>query len=149
MTAESDDWLEQAIEELVAKEAVKEILRQHPYVIDLIEVLKPRPHGLARKLVLHTLEKNRQRDGLPIPPKFEEAVQEEAVQSVYNRHCIDSLVFKKRKAHLSEGLFYSPCGKGSGAWAVHPERAAAWLKRSFHFGPSAPKNNPARGGPTQ
>ncbi|MDA0675429.1 MAG: hypothetical protein O3A88_03540 [Proteobacteria bacterium] len=143
MTAESDDWLKKAIEELVAKEAVKEIRRQHPYVIDLIEVLKPRPHGRARKLVLHTLEKNRQRDGLPIPPKFKEAVQ-----SVYNRHCIDSLVFKKRKAHLSEGLFYSLCGMGSGAWAVHPERAAAWLKRSFHFGLSAPKNNPARGGPT-
>lgn len=123
MADEIDDWLEQALQELAAKEAEKSCRRQHPYVLDLMEVLKPHPHGFARRSVLHTLEKNRQRDGLPIPPKFEEAVQ-----SVYNRHCVDSMVFTKRKAHLSEGLFYSPGGKGSGTWAVHPERAAAWLK---------------------
>ncbi len=123
MTDEIGDWLEQALRELEAKEAAKELRRQHPYLMDLIEVLQPYPRGLSRQIVLHTLEKRRQRDGLPIPPKFEQAVQ-----SVYNRHCVDSLVFIKRKTPLSEGLFHSPGGKGSGTWAVHSERAAAWLR---------------------
>lgn len=123
MTDEIGDWLEQALRELEANKAAKELRRQHPYLIDLIEVLKPYPRGLSRQIVLHTLEKRRQRDGLQIPRKFEEAVQ-----SVYNRHCVDSSVFIKRKAPLSEGLFHSPGGKGSGTWAVHSERAAAWLK---------------------
>lgn len=122
MTDELDHWLERVLREFQAKEAAKELRRQHPYLIDLIEVLQPYSHGLSRQIVLHTLEKRRQLDGLQIPPKFEEAVQ-----SVYNRHCVDSLVFTKRKAPLSEGLFHSPGGKGSGTWAVHSERAAAWL----------------------
>ena len=123
MTDEIGDWLEQALREFEADEAAIELRRQHPYLMDLIEVLQPYPRGLSRQIVLHTLEKQRQRDGLPIPPKFEQAVQ-----SVYNRYCVDSLVFIRRKAPLSEGLFHSPGGKGSGIWAVHPERAAAWLR---------------------
>lgn len=122
MTDEIDDWLERVMREFQAKEAAKELRRQRPYLMDLIEVLQPYPRGLSRQMVLHNLEKRRQRNGLRIPPKFEEAVQ-----SVYNRHCVDSLVFIKRKARLSEGLFHSPGGKGSGIWAVHSERAAAWF----------------------
>ena len=126
MTDKMGDWLEQALRELETKEAAKELRRRHPYVIDLIEVLKPHPRGLARRIVLHTLEKRRQRDGLPIPPSFEKTVQ-----SFYNRSCVDSAVFIKRKAPLSEGLFHSPGGKGSGTWAVHSERAATWLRRKL------------------
>jgi len=38
------------------------------------------------------------------------------------------MVFAKRKAPDTDGLFYSPEGKGSGVWAVNRDRAAAWLK---------------------
>jgi DNA repair photolyase len=96
----------------------------HPYVVDLIRVLEPHaPNGLARQSVLRALEKNRADAGLRIPPKFEQAVQR-----VYNWYSIDSTVFAKRKVTESEGLFYSPAGKGSGIWAINRDRAAAWLK---------------------
>ncbi len=67
--------------------------------------------------------KNRHDAGLPIPPKFAQAVQ-----GSFNRYCTDSMVFAKRKTPDSDGLFYSPLGKGSGVWAVNRDRAAAWLK---------------------
>ncbi len=120
---DQDDWLDQLLRDVQARIAKKELRLEHPYVKDLIEVLKAYPRGLARQMVLHTLEKQRQRAGLPIPAKFEEAVQ-----SSYNQHSVDSMVFKKRNAPPSDGLFYSPHGKGSGIWAVHLDRAAAWLK---------------------
>jgi hypothetical protein len=50
------------------------------------------------------------------------------VQSSYNYYSQDSEIFKKRGAPEGEGLFHSPAGKGSGRWAVHPERALEWLK---------------------
>ena len=115
------DWLDQIIKE---GQAAKQLRLDHPYVLDLIEVLKPYPtRGLARQSVLSKLEQNRKSEGLPIPQKFEESVQ-----STYNRYCVDSAVFVKRKAPVSEGLFFSPIGKGAGAWAVNVDRAKDWVK---------------------
>jgi hypothetical protein len=107
--------------------ANKRLRLAHPYVADLIRVLHP--HGLQgfpRQAVLRALEKNRHDNGLRIPKKFDESVQ-----GSYNRHCVDSGVFAKRNAPDSDGLFYSPAGKGSGIWAVNLERAAAWLKEKL------------------
>jgi hypothetical protein len=103
--------------------ALNEARHSHPYVADLIRVLLPFSNGLRRSMVMHELKKRRKKDGLPIPPSFEESVQ-----SSYNQHSVDSSVFRKRKAPDSEGLFYSPDGKGSGRWAVNRERAGAWLR---------------------
>ena len=50
------------------------------------------------------------------------------MQNSYNHYSQDSEIFKKRGAPDAEGLFYSPAGKGSGRWGVHPERALDWLK---------------------
>ncbi|SRR6266496_243528 len=112
-------WRE--VEEAIIK---KQLRLSHPYVVDLIRVLEPHvPNGLARQSVLRALEKNRADAGLRIPPKFEQAVQH-----VYNWYSINSREFAKRKAAESEGLFYSPAGKGSGIWAINRDRAAAWLK---------------------
>jgi hypothetical protein len=101
----------------------KELRKDHSYVADLIRLLSPRPGGLSRRMILHDLERQRRKDGLPIPPKFEEAVQ-----SSYNQHSRDSAVFRKRNLPESEAIFYSPEGKGSGRWAVNREHAARWLK---------------------
>ncbi|HEV7960656.1 MAG TPA: hypothetical protein VGP01_06460 [Rhizomicrobium sp.] len=103
--------------------ALKEARQKHPYVGDLIAVLLPFPAGLRRALVIYELEKQRKQDGLPIPASFEAAVQ-----NSYNHYSEDSEVFRKREAPSAEGLFYSPDGKGSGRWAVHPDRALQWLK---------------------
>ena len=103
--------------------ALKEARQRHPYVGDLIRVLLPYPDGQRRALVIFELEKQRRQDGLPIPATFKAAVQ-----SSYNYYSRDSEIFKKRGAPEGEGLFHSPTGKGSGRWAVHPERALEWLK---------------------
>lgn len=120
---EDERAFEEKLKQLAkAKAALKAL--ENPYVRDLIEVLMPHPRGLSRRLVLHTLERKRKQTGLPIPEKFEQSVQ-----SAFQRHCVDSLVFKKRKAPEWQGLFSFPQGKGSGIWAVYPDRANAWLER--------------------
>lgn len=102
---------------------LKEARQKHPYVGDLIRALLPYPNGLKRPLVMQELKKQRKKDGLPIPRSFEAAVQ-----NSYNHYSEDSDVFRKREAPPEDGLFYSPDGKGSGRWAVRPERALQWLK---------------------
>lgn len=118
-----DDWLATLLREFDADLAAKKLRRQNTYVRDLIEVLMPHPRGLRRPLVLHSLEQKRKQASLPIPEKFEQSVQ-----SAYNQHRVDSLVFTKRKAPESDGIFYSTQGKGSGYWAVYLDRATAWLE---------------------
>lgn len=110
-------WLDEVIEEHIRR-------REHTYVADLIRLLLPHKHGLSRGLVLHRLERQRHDTRLPIPPRFEEAVQ-----SAYNQNCVDSSVFRRRGLPESEAPFYSPGGKGSGTWAVNPERARNWLEK--------------------
>lgn len=118
-----DSWIEDLLREVNAAIAAKKVRLENPYVKDLIEVLMPHPRGLSRQLVLHTMERKRKQSGASIPENFEQSVQ-----SVYNQHSVDSMVFVKRKAPESDGLFYSPEGKGSGLWAVNIDRATAWLK---------------------
>ena len=122
---EDESAFDEKLKQLAKAKAALKALK-YPYVRDLIEVLRPHPRGLSRRLVLHTLERKRKEAGLSIPEKFEQSVQ-----SAYNKHSVDSSVFKKRKAPEWQGLFYSPQGKRSGIWAVYPDRANAWLER-FH-----------------
>ena len=122
-----DDFLEEWNRRFEQWDANKRLRKAHPYVADLILVLRLHgSRGCLRQAVLRTLEKNRRDNGLRIPEKFVQSVQGE-----YNRHCVDSAVFAKRNAPESDGLFYSPAGKGSGIWAVNVERAAAWIEEKL------------------
>ena len=124
MSDDAHDLFARELEGVLQKYyALKEARQRHPYVGDLIRVLLPYPEGQRRALVIFELEKQRRQDGLPIPATFKAAVQ-----SSYNYYSQDSEIFKKRGAPEGEGLFHSPAGKGSGRWAVHPERALEWLK---------------------
>ena len=124
MSDHAHDLFAREVEGVLQRDyALKEARQRHPYVGDLIRVLLPYPEGLRRALAIFELEKQRRQDGLPIPAAFKSAVQ-----SSYNHYSQDSEIFKKRGAPKDEGLFYSPAGKGSGRWAVHPERALGWLK---------------------
>ena len=126
MEDDLDRWFDEFLAEYKRRQALKPVRQKHSYVADLIRLLLPYPNGLTRGMVLHDLERQRRADGLPIPPKFEEAVQ-----SNYNHFSVDSSVYKKRGAPPEEGFFFSPDGKGSGRWAVNRERAAAWLRTRF------------------
>ena len=121
------DSLEKFLGELREEIELKRRRKEHTYVEDLIHLLLPYKHGLRRRIVLDWLERQRKEDGLPIPVKFEEAVQ-----SAYNQHCSDSAVFRKKNLPASEAPFYSPGGSGSGKWAVDSERAGKWLRKRRH-----------------
>ena len=114
-----DDQILKKIEEDLA---LKSLRRQHPYVVDVFFLLLPYEDGMSRQKVLEGLENQRMRDGLPIPPKFEQTVQ-----SSYNQHCVDSAVFRKRSKAPSEALFRTP---RRGIWALAPRaRALALMDR--------------------
>lgn len=120
-----DDLLNVGQEELERFHAAKKVRDENPYLLDLIKVLYPHPNGLSRSIVIHMVEKNRaERGNTPVEKP------EEAIQSSYNRFCIDSAVFKKRKrAFRDEAIFYTPGGTGSGKWGINQANAQAWLKR--------------------
>jgi len=67
------------------------------------------------------VEKRRRDRGESIPTSFEQAVQ-----SVFNRHCLDSEVFKKRGSP-EEGFFHSDRASNSATWSVDELAADAWL----------------------
>ena len=116
--------IEVDIEEIMNAMRVKQLRRGHTYVEDLIRVLFPHKGGMTRNMVLDALERERKKRRLPIPAKFEEAVQ-----SAYNQNCLGYSAFKRRNLLDSDAPFYAPGGLGSGVWAVHPERARVWVKK--------------------
>lgn len=91
------------------------------YVADLIEVLRPHARGLPRQNILSELEESRKRRDLPIPTKFEQAVQ-----SVFNQHCVESEVFRDRNLP-EDGFFHSAREGNIAIWSVDVQRADAWL----------------------
>ena len=119
----AEEWLEALLREVEETIRLANLKKEHTYVEDLIRLLLPHRRGMRRQMVLHNLERHRGALGLDIPPKFVEAVQ-----SAYNQNCADSSVFRRRNLPESYALFYTPGGKGSGVWAVNPERATAWLE---------------------
>jgi hypothetical protein len=114
---ENQDSFDQMVSEIRARIVTK---LEHAYVVDLIEVLRPYPRGLARRTVLRAVEESRRRIGLSIPQAFNDTVQ-----GVYNSYCVGYAAFVKREVPMSEGLFHSP---QRGVWAVDIDRAAEWLK---------------------
>ena len=93
-----------------------------PYVLDLIEALLPGgPGGVQRASALRSIELSRRKKGLPIPERFEEAVQGE-----FNRHCSTSAVFKKYGVTM-DALFLSRRDGNTAFWSVDPTPAFVWL----------------------
>src|SRR5262245_45592392 len=119
-----DEWIEKLLLHTQAKKAAKKQRQEHPYVLYLIKVLWPYRYGLRRADVIERIWALREPKGLPMPKNFGETIQ-----SSFNHHTSQSAEFIKRGTGSEEDLFFSPKGKGSGIWAVHPDRAEAWLKR--------------------
>ena len=115
--------LDELFQEAMAAHRHRKIRRDNPYVADLIDVLRPYRNGVSRQTAINALEDQRKNKGLPIPAKFSEAVQ-----SAFNHHTSQSYVFKGRNASPADDLFHSPHGKGTGIWALHHDRATAWLR---------------------
>ncbi len=101
----------------------RRIETEHLYLLDLIEVLLPHPAGLRRWAIMRAIRKIHQSAERPISQKFEDGVER-----VFRNHCADSVIFKKRNIAPENALFHWPQGKAAGLWAVHPDKAEAFLK---------------------
>lgn len=123
MSIELDQaWLDQILQRYRARSAK----REHPWTLYLIKALWGLPNGLSRLTAIDRV--GRMRAEVPDLPEVEDL--DRTVQSTFNHHSSQSAVFTRKRRPPEDDLFYSPLGKGSGKWAVHRDRAVAWLKRN-------------------
>ncbi len=102
--------------------AAKKLRHDRPWVYDIIRVLWGAPKdGVSMDFLCRNLWKIRDPSGLPTPKEFRATVQ-----SALNQHTAQSSVWT---GNSEDDLFHSPLGKGSGTWAVHRQRAIAWLNK--------------------
>jgi hypothetical protein len=123
-TIEKDRWLEEVLQKIVAMQAAKTLRRDNLYVRYIIRVLWAYKKGLRRTDVIYRVWGLRNSTALPIPKKFDATVQ-----SALNNHNEASSEFQRRSGKLEDALLYPFGGKGSGIWAIHHDRAEAWLRR--------------------
>jgi hypothetical protein len=103
-------------------DALRKVRKDRPWGRDIIKVLWEVRPWMSMDQLTRKLWTLRNPSGLPMPKAFKETVQ-----SALNQHTSQSQVFARR-GKPEDDLFYSPKGKGSGTWAVHRDRAVAWLK---------------------
>jgi hypothetical protein len=97
--------------------------RVEPSVLsELIEVLAPHPGGLRRWSVMRAIRDRRGRSARAISLKFEIEVER-----VFRNSCSNC---GEMNRDPETALFYRPEGKAGEVWAVHAERAKAWITAS-------------------
>jgi hypothetical protein len=96
---------------------------EHPYLVDLIAVLRANRAGLRRWSVMRAIRHKREHAGLPIHQKFEDEVER-----AFRRLCADGDAIKLRDCSAETALFYRPKERAGEVWAVYADRAEAWLK---------------------
>ncbi len=100
-------------------------------VEDLIKLLMNCPTGLHIDQLEYNLGKLCHVNG-PVRKNFRASIYR--TLSLYSSQ---SLAFRQKGKSEPQDLFFSPGGKGSGTWAVHRERAQAWLRRRMNVLPAA------------
>jgi hypothetical protein len=111
------------LRQVEAAEKLKTLRRERPWVYDIIRVLWSRRAALHMNVLEQELWTIRN-PTLPMPKEFRKTIQ-----SALNRYSSQSDIFLKQTRTPEDDLFYSPEGKGSGAWAVRHDRAISWLQR--------------------
>jgi hypothetical protein len=110
--------IEELLRQVAADEAARKLRRARPWTYDIIRALWG--PSLTMDTLTITLWEMRNPSGLPMPKQFTKTVQ-----SFLNRHTSQSSLWDGK---TENDLFFSPKKKGSGTWAVHKDRAIAWLR---------------------
>ena len=87
---------------------------------ELVKALMPHPGGLRRFSVMRAIRAERSRTSRPISLKFEAEIER-----AFRSSCANWSGGKPPAA--GHALFYRPEGKAGEVWAVHIDRANAWL----------------------
>ncbi len=103
--------------------AARKLYADQSIVAELITVLAPQRGGLRRWSVMRAIRANRERDLREIPQKFEDEVER-----TFRRYCADFGDGKPRTCTAETALFHRPREKAGEVWAVHIDRANAWLE---------------------
>lgn len=101
---------------------------EHAYIVDLIKVLRQNPAGLRRWSVMRAMRRRWDDSGRQTTQKFEDEVERS-----FRRMCIDTDLIKNRECTDKTALFFRPEERAGEVWAVHLDRAAAWLEAQ-HMG---------------
>jgi hypothetical protein len=100
---------------------VRQLDSGQSYLLDLVCILLASPGGLRRWSVMRAIRKRRMMLGEE--PSFK---LEDEAERVFRRNCADESLPGCCKAE--EALFYRPKDRAGEVWAVHTDRAKAWLK---------------------
>jgi hypothetical protein len=92
---------------------------------ELVELLVNHPGGLRRWSVMRAIRDNRSRASRPMSLKFEIEIER-----VF-RGCCSNCGELNRDPESA--LFYRPADKAGEVWAVHLERARAWLSKAARY----------------
>ena len=86
--------------------------------VDLIEVLRQHRNGLRRWSVMRAMRQRREARGRSIPLKFEDDIER-----IFRRLSADPAA-----GNDNDAVCYRPQERAGEVWAVHAERAEAWLR---------------------
>jgi hypothetical protein len=131
---ENQDSFDQMVSEIRARIATK---LEHAYVVDLIEVLRPHPRGLARRTVLRAVEENRRRVGLRkaararFPNKTQATSQSGEFRKISPHRSVYNGVVRRNVGRRC-GLHFSPFARSS---PTRPRsRSTSLMRPSARFG---------------
>jgi hypothetical protein len=91
-------------------------------ILDLISVLSQQPTGLRRWSVMRAMKTLSEKANREVSPKFEDDVER-----AFRRHCEGDSVHTGM-ADKPQVLFFRPKESVGEVWAVHRDKAEAWMK---------------------
>ncbi|MGD0191974.1 MAG: hypothetical protein ABSD74_14635 [Rhizomicrobium sp.] len=106
----------------IMRASVTKTRGEQSVIEELVKVLAPHPSGLRRWSVMRAIRVDRERAMMDVSPKFEDDIER-----VFRRFCAGYGDGKSNSCPPEKALFHRPAERAGEVWAVHHDRAKAWL----------------------